>query len=198
MNQDKKETLFAAMLYFSILALLLNLPYQLILICCLLIVIAVIGIVVTYVPELLKGIKEKKRKERHLAREILWYLPIWIGSVIFSALFMKNGANARAVGSYFDSILGGGALVLTAPIFEEFFFRFIPRRFMRNDIAYILISSIVFAWVHVVGDPYFWNMIFYIIRPVYYSYRYVKTDDIVVPFVLHEFGNTFSLLLHLL
>lgn len=197
MERDKKKAVIAAMLYFSVLALLLKLPSQLVVICCLVILISIVGMIVVYVPEIFRRKGRKIKKERHLVKEILWYLPVWIGSVIFTAVFMKSSANAQAIDGWFDSVLGG-AMVLLAPIYEEFFFRYIPRRFLRNDIVYIVVSSVIFAWVHVVGDASLWNMIFYIARPSYYSYRYTKTDDIVVPMVLHEFGNAIAFLLIIL
>lgn len=81
-------------------------------------------------------------------------------------------------------------ILITGPILEEFAFRFLPSRFIKNEILYIVISGIIFAGIHVVNDTnpftYIW---LYLPDALYFGYRYYKTKDILVPISLHMCNN---------
>ena len=92
----------------------------------------------------------------------------------------------------FNSILS----FIIAPIVEEFIFRFLPYRFIKNGNLYIIVSTVVFAAMHVINDSNpFYYIWFYMMKPWYYGYRYHKTRDIFVPLSMHILNNLIATLL---
>ena len=86
--------------------------------------------------------------------------------------------------------------IIIAPIIEEFVFRLLPHRFIKSPIIYVVISTVVFAAMHVINDPNpFYYIWFYMMGPLYYGYRYHKTKDILVPISMHSFNNLIATLL---
>ena len=89
-----------------------------------------------------------------------------------------------------ELILNSIMAIIVGPIIEEFIFRFLPSRFIKNKILYVIVSTVVFAAMHVLDDPNpFYYIWFYIIRACYYGYSYYKTKDILVPISIHSFNN---------
>lgn len=89
--------------------------------------------------------------------------------------------------------------IIIGPIIEEFIFRFLPYRFIKNKILYVIVSTVIFAGMHVLNDPNpFYYIWFYMMRPLYYGYRYHKTKDILVPISMHSLNNLFDVLLFVL
>ena len=138
--------------------------------------------------------REKKIKDLKLiSKEFIMFLPIW-GITWLISYFLCQGQSANQ--TYLEEIFFEAPLyysiqfIIVGPLLEEFVFRFLPYRFIKNKTLYVIISSIIFAALHVVNDPnglyYFW---FYLMRPFYYGYRYHKTQDLRVPFCMHSFNN---------
>lgn len=149
--------------------------------------------------ELGKNIIKEANK---IAKEILVFIPILlISSYVTSAILVGQPANQIRINeSFYEApILNSIEGIIIAPITEEFICRFLPYKFIKNKILYIVISSLVFAALHVVNNPNpFYYIWFYMIRPLYYGYRYHKTKDILVPISMHSFNNLISTLLFVL
>ena len=80
--------------------------------------------------------------------------------------------------------------VILSPILEEMIFRFLPSIFLKNKIIYVVLTSIIFAGIHVIKDPNpVYYILFYILISFYLGYRYYKTKDILVTISLHSFNN---------
>lgn len=53
-----------------------------------------------------------------------------------------------------------------------------------------------FAAMHVIHDPNpFYYIWFYMIKPLYWAYRYHKTKDIYVTICMHSFSNFIAIIL---
>ncbi len=134
-----------------------------------------------------------------IGEEILNFIPIWLISSCVVALIMV-GKPANQVGLeeafYKMPILKSMLSIIIAPIIEEFVFRLLPHRFIKSPIIYVVISTVVFAAMHVINDPNpFYYIWFYIIISWYYGYRYYKTKDILVSISIHSFNNLIATLL---
>lgn len=86
--------------------------------------------------------------------------------------------------------------VIFAPLTEEALFRILPRYFIKNNIAYILISSFIFSYAHCITTP---NSLLYVPMylpdAIYLAYRYQKTEDVFVPITIHCFSNAIAYIL---
>lgn len=89
-----------------------------------------------------------------------------------------------------------------APIVEEIIFRGTLKKFIKNNYAFIVISSLLFGLMHVIGSE---NLIQYIYilyygaSGVYFSYVYSKFNNLTFCMFLHFFINffgTISILIH--
>lgn len=136
---------------------------------------------------------------KKIAKEILMFIPIFITSIcITTFLMVGQSANQTSIEETFYQapIIYSIIIIIIAPIIEEFIFRFLPYRFINNKILYVVISSLIFAAKHVINDPNpFYYIWFYMMRPLYYGYRYHKTKDILVPISLHSLNNLVATLL---
>ena len=130
------------------------------------------------------------------------FIPILlISDCVISFIMVGQPANQTSLDKafyeapIFNSILS----IIIGPIIEEFIFRFLPYRFIKNKTLYIIVSTVVFAAMHVVNDPNpFYYIWFYMMRPLYYGYRYHKTKDILVPLSMHSLNNLVATLLFVL
>lgn len=145
--------------------------------------------------------KEDKQRIKKIANELLKFIPVWIVSIIIGSilttLFGEPTNQIRIEKEYEGLSLSYLVnMVIYTPIIEEYLCRFLPHKFIKNQVLYIIISSIVFAGMHVVDDQNaFYHIWIYMIRPIYYAYRYYKTQDIWVTISFHAFNNLISTLM---
>jgi len=89
-----------------------------------------------------------------------------------------------------------------APIVEEIIFRGLLRKFIKNKYAFIIISSILFGLLHVLGSGsliQYIYILYYGASGVYFSYVYSTFNNISFCMFIHFFINffgTLSILIH--
>ena len=134
-----------------------------------------------------------KREAKKIAIEIVMFIPVFLTSILIISLFMVDEpANQSSIKASFNQapLLNSIYMIIIGPIIEEYIFRFLPYQFIKNKILYIIVSTVVFAAMHVVSDANpFCHIWFYMIRPLYYAYRYQKTEDIWVTISMHSLNN---------
>ena len=146
--------------------------------------------------------KETKDEQliKKIANELLKFIPVWVISILIGSVLTSlfgEPTNQIRIEEEFEglSLFYLIDMVIYTPIIEEYLFRFLPHKFIKNEVLYIIISSIVFAGMHVVEDPNaFYHIWIYMVRPIYYAYRYYKTQDIRVTISFHAFNNLISTL----
>jgi len=176
----------------------------------------VIGIVVSfiflfgaiiYITEWMDKMYEKNKgkleqrinKElKKVGKEILMFIPILlISKIIVYFVMVGQPVNQTNVEKLFYEapIFMSIFTIIIGPIIEEFIFRFLPYKFIKNKAVYIVVSTIVFAAMHVIDDTNpFYCIWFYMMRPLYYGYRYHKTKNILVPLSMHSLNNMVEVL----
>lgn len=89
--------------------------------------------------------------------------------------------------------------VFFAPVVEEAIFRGVIRRFIRNDILFIVISSISFGLLHTLGSEE--SLYLVIVQSLNYvamgsllAYSYTKTNNIFTSMMVHAFNNFVAML----
>lgn len=91
--------------------------------------------------------------------------------------------------------------VFWAPIVEETVFRGTIRRFIKNNVVYILISSILFGFMHAINEATVFNMIIttipYATLGGFLAYIYMKTNNIANNMMIHAIWNLFAVIMSL-
>jgi membrane protease YdiL (CAAX protease family) len=83
------------------------------------------------------------------------------------------------------------AVVIFAPIVEEMVFRYSFSTFIKNDIAFVIISSLVFGLMHSAGLA----IIVYFILGVFLSLIYLKTNrNVIASSIAHILNNLFAVI----
>lgn len=87
--------------------------------------------------------------------------------------------------------------ILYAPIVEEILFRGILRKFIKNKYVFIIMSSILFGLMHVIGSEsliQYVYILYYGVSGLYLSYVYTKFNNLSFCIFIHFFMNFFATL----
>ena len=89
--------------------------------------------------------------------------------------------------------------VFWAPIVEEMVFRGVIRRFIKNNISFIIISAVSFGLLHTISEETIQNIFIraipYSILGGYLAYIYTKTNNIMSNIFSHSFINLVAITL---
>ena len=208
-NKEKTRNFFAFIFYVLCIITLtkINLPPVVKSICMYLVVlVSVLGLPIytaEWMDKIWKENRERPEKSiikelKKIGKEILMFIPFYLMSALIVIFFaVDKPANQTEIEStlYKSSISKLIFVIILAPIIEEFIFRFLPAKFIKDKYLYIAVSSFIFAGMHVFGDPNpFYYIKFYIPISCYYGYRYYQTKDILVSISLHSFHNLIAML----
>ena len=91
------------------------------------------------------------------------------------------------------------SVIIYAPIVEETLFRGVFRRFIKNDIAFIIISGVAFGLLHTfLSEDGLYNIIVhslnYVTMGAVLAYVYAKTNNIYTSMMVHVIQNTFAII----
>ena len=89
------------------------------------------------------------------------------------------------------------ATVIISPIFEEILYRGLMYNKLKeisNAFIGVLISSILFAFLHIPKYGFGINTFFLFLVGILLAYCYEKTDNIYVPILVHSINNFFIFL----
>lgn len=207
--KEKTRNIFAFTVYISFIIMFAvsNLPLALEIICVSTLMIISLFACTVYLLEWMDKMSEKNsgklrkniaQETKKIGKEIVMFIPIWLISIcVTSFIMIEQPANqTKLVESFYESPISELIyMIIIAPIIEEFIFRFLPYRFIKNKTLYVIVSTVIFATMHVINDPNaFYYVWFYMIRPLYYGYRYYETKDILVTISLHSLNNFISTL----
>lgn len=99
-----------------------------------------------------------------------------------------------------DALMMIASVVLLGPIVEELVFRKTFFSLFKNKISAIIISSLVFGFIHLTGEPSLKSALIslpaYFIPGLVFGYIYYKNDEnILVPTITHILYNLISVIL---
>lgn len=151
-----------------------------------------------------------KLKEKNISF-FLKYIPLYVlgvflmmvaNIIIFKLTNVEMSQNEQSVREMLRQmpIYMSISICIFAPILEEAIFRKSIRNIFKNPIIFILISSIAFGLIHVIGDENFGiisiiNSIPYMIMGFDFAYIYYKSDNIFTTMFLHSMHNLLLLVL---
>ena len=124
------------------------------------------------------------------------YLLLFVASMI-SVLVTKNAVsvNQETVESLPLYYMLPAAIIY-APIVEEILFRGVIRRFIKNNILFIIVSALVFGVLHTIGESSIRDILImslpYSVLGAYLAYVYTKTNNIFTSITSHAIFNTIS------
>ena len=139
----------------------------------------------------------KAYKDNLIGKIGIFYL-IYLVVALASFVLYRQGISANQEGlEKMPLYIVGPLAIIYAPIVEEAVFRGCLRRFIKNDILFIIISALSFGLLHtitseaslvgalIMGLPY-------IAMGAFFAYLYVKTNNICTNMSMHAFQNLLS------
>lgn len=160
-------------------------------------VIFIIIICLAFNRELKKELKELKNKfniKYLLLGVLMSIITLGIDYIIVKNLG-HNATNQTAVTNLVKTspVIMTLATVIFVPFAEELIYRFPYKK--SNKIISFIISSIVFASIHMVGTKEIIFIIPYLLLSCTLSYTYFKTDNIYMSYFVHAINNLINVLL---
>ena len=149
-----------------------------------------------------KGIKSlrndiKKHYKRIIVYSIITLITYSIVSIILG-YFLENVITEETVADS-NVIRVVINLLIWAPLTEELIFRCSLKKDIKNDTIFILISPLLFAGVHVLGNGL--NLITlissipYILIGIYFTLLYIKIDNIIINILMHLLVNVIGVVM---
>ena len=128
---------------------------------------------------------------------IIVYLFSNVSVLIWAGNIPNNQQTLINMPLYITALLA----IIVAPLTEELMFRGFIKKFIKNDIIFIIISSLIFGGLHVVSAnsiQQFLYIIPYSILGFAFSLNYVKTRNIASNIFLHCMWNTLAIIVVIL
>lgn len=150
----------------------------------------------------LKNIRTKKGSEKIVESIKIWLVGCALMiisntfiNIIVGSMATNEAANeALLIDKFSYSII---SMILLAPICEEILFRYLPRKFINNNIIYILFSGVLFGFAHVftTNGSQLLYIIPYAILGIAFARIYQKYNNIFCSITTHVLHNLLCILL---
>jgi len=156
----------------------------------------------------LKELLIKKFTIKDFGNILLWYCIMMITTAIANVLGVSayvgitgieaiSPAPAEWVAQQFQMIFPLGifiSTVIAAPIWEEITFRMAGRNLIKNSILFVLITSLLFSFIHTVNFSIIDNLPYFIFG-VAMCLIYLKTNDLRLLIGVHAMSNLVGFIL---
>ena len=195
MMQERTKKVPALIFYCYVVSSFFDIPTKIFLPITYFVLILTVLYGIIYMPKAIDNLFQYsiKQEAKKIGKEIIIFLPInAIFGCIFAFFIKGESANNTAIIQDFEQffVLACIDVCIITPILEEYIFRKLPYCFIKNKKIYIFVATIIFATMHVVHDPkalyYIWP---YLFTSFYFTYRYYKTQDLLVTISLHSCSN---------
>jgi uncharacterized protein len=159
-------------------------------------------IIAVYRKELVVSLEDLKKNHKQYFDQYLkyWFLAFGlmaVANIIISFFVEGQPSNQEAIVKIFESspMYVFFTAVIIAPLLEELVFRFSLRNIFGKNWMFIIISGLLFGFIHIMGATNFMEelvfLIPYSIPGFVFAYVLVKSDNIFVPIGLHFIHNGF-------
>lgn len=112
-------------------------------------------------------------------------------------LFINNMPSNQAILLSLPIYITAFLAIIIAPLIEELMFRGFMRKFIKNDILYLLFSSLIFGGLHVTSADSLHQVLFiipYSILGFAFAQNYLKTKNIASNIFLHSVWNSIAVI----
>ena len=134
-----------------------------------------------------------------LAAVILFIVQVIVVQGIILPIFeLEFSAGADAVAAEYLVIFPVGAvfsMVIAAPLWEETVFRMAGRNLIGNRLLFVVVTSLLFAFIHTVNLSVADNLL-YFAGGLVLSITYLLSEDILISMGAHFLVNLLSIVLH--
>ena len=117
-------------------------------------------------------------------------MPITI-SAILNQYITFDPSPANWVATEFHRVFPLGpfvSLAIAAPVWEEIVFRMAGRNLIKNTFLYLLITTLLFGFIHT-GSFLTFSIISYLVLGLGYALIYLKTKDVRIVIAVHFLAN---------
>lgn len=131
---------------------------------------------------------------------IIGYLSLTLSSSIIMKIINYIGNNQTSL----ESMISANKLYMVisvaifTPFVEELIFRKSIRDFCKKDLLFIIISGLIFGYMHVMTETVLINYLLLIPYALFgsiFAKAYVETDNIFTSIFMHMLHNSFALLI---
>ena len=152
--------------------------------------------------------RDFKELSKNFKEYALLSLKYW--GLMFLTLFVLSMIKVLILGT--DSVTSNQAILnslplwfvapiamIYAPLVEESVFRGCFRRFIKNDVIFIVVSGLLFGLLHTFSEtellPFIINTLIYGTMGAWLAAAYVKTNNMASNMLLHFYQNTLSIVM---
>jgi len=124
---------------------------------------------------------------------IIGYFICNISILLLAGNIPNNQQTLANMPLYVTAILA----IFIAPLTEELMFRGFIKKFIKNDILFIILSSLIFGGLHVLSADSLLQLLYiipYSVLGFAFSLNYVKTKNIVSNIFLHSAWNSIAVI----
>lgn len=111
--------------------------------------------------------------------------------------FVGNISTNQEIISQWPIYISAFIAIIIAPLTEELMFRGFMKKFIKNNILFLILSSLIFGGLHVTLSDSFSQLLFiipYSILGFAFSLNYVKTRNIASNIFLHSAWNSIAII----
>ena len=111
--------------------------------------------------------------------------------------FVGNISTNQEIISQWPIYISAFLAIIIAPLTEELMFRGFMKKFIKNDILFIILSSLIFGGLHIMQSENLSQILFiipYSILGFAFSLNYVKTKNIASNIFLHSVWNSIAII----
>lgn len=122
---------------------------------------------------------------------------IYLFTNLFLISFVGNIPTNQAIIYEWPIYISAFIAILIAPLTEELMFRGFMKKFIKNDVLFVILSSLVFGGLHVTVANSLSQVLFiipYSILGLAFSLNYVKTRNIASNICLHSAWNSIAII----
>lgn len=125
---------------------------------------------------------------------IIFYLISNISVLALAGNIPNNQQTLISIPIYITAFLA----IVVGPLTEELMFRGFIKKFIKNDILFVIVSSLIFGGLHVLSADSLQQVLYiipYSILGLAFALNYVKTKNIASNIFLHSAWNTLAVIL---
>ena len=111
--------------------------------------------------------------------------------------FVGNISTNQEIISQWPIYISAFLAIIIAPLTEELMFRGFMKKFIKNDILFIILSSLIFGGLHIMQSENLSQILFiipYSILGFAFALNYVKTKNIASNIFLHSAWNSIAII----
>ena len=165
-------------------------------------------LILIYRKDLIKDMKSFKKNYRTILKTsitywLIGYLLLTVSTALVTNIIHYIGNNQSTLEGLINTnkLYMIISVTIFSPFVEEMIFRKSIRDFCKSDLLFMIISGLIFGYMHVMSETVLINYLLIIPYAIFgyiFAKAYVETDNIFTSIIMHMIHNTFAIVLLLL